>query len=108
MRAALFAVAWSAPLLVSPALADCDLDDVVGYTLVASRDIVAHLDKGERTDDFEGCDYDRIIVFDDNTGVRCSSYGYSYSYRPKAYVFSNGSSMKMCVEGEFYDIGPIR
>jgi hypothetical protein len=38
------------------------------------------VDKGVRKDDFEGCDYDHIIVFDDNTGVRCTSYSYSYSY----------------------------
>lgn len=91
------------------ALGDCDLDDLVGYTLIASKTIDGYIEHGKRNDDFEGCDFDRIIVFDDNTGVRCTGYNYSYSYRPTAYIFSQGrGSMKMCVEDELYDIAPIR
>ena len=94
--------------LSSPALAECDLDDVVGYTLLASKTIEGRIDEGQREDDFEGCDFDRIIVFTDGTGVRCATYSYSYAYRPDAYIFSNGISMKMCVDDEYYDVRPIR
>ncbi len=95
-------------LLTTPARADCDLDDLVGYTLIASKYIVGRIDKSARHDDFEGCDFDRIIIFDDNTGVRCMTYSYTYSYHPKAYVFANGPLMKMCVEGLLYDVGSVR
>ena len=94
--------------MASPAWAECDLDEVVGYTLIASKTIEGRIDNGKREDDFEGCDFDRIIVFSDNTGVRCTSYDYSYSYRPDAYIFSDGNSMKMCVDGDFYEVGPVR
>jgi hypothetical protein len=95
--------------LSTTAFADCKLDYLIGYTLIASKTIDGYVEQGKRKDDFEGCDFDRIIVFDDNTGVRCTSYSYSYSYRPTAYIFSHGRGlMKMCVEGEMYDIAPIR
>jgi hypothetical protein len=91
------------------ALADCDLDNLIGYTMVDSKTIDGYIEHGKRNGDFEGCDFDRIIVFDDNNGVRCTSYNYSYSYRPTAYIFFQGRGfMKMCVEGELYDIAPIR
>ena len=91
------------------AFAECELQQLIGYTLVGSKTIGGYLEKGKRSDDFEGCDFGRMIVFDDNTGVRCTSYSYSYSYRPTAYIFSLGrSALKMCVEGELYDVEPIR
>jgi hypothetical protein len=95
-------------LLTTPASAECDLDNLVGYTLVASKYIAGRIDKQGHHDDFEGCDFDRIIIFDDNTGVRCMTYGYTYSYHPRAYIFANGSLMKMCVEDSLYDVGPAR
>jgi hypothetical protein len=71
--------------LVVPAAA-CRLDSMVGWTLIARKTIDGRIDKGIKKDDFEGCDYDRIIVFEDNTGVRCTSYSYSYAYRPTAHM----------------------
>ena len=50
-------------LVSSPAYAECELDDVVGYTLIAAKTIDGYIEKGQRKDGFEGCDYDRIIVF---------------------------------------------
>ncbi|MGV7212513.1 hypothetical protein [Bradyrhizobium sp. UFLA05-112] len=53
----------------------------------------------ERKGEFTGCEYDRILVFDDNTAVRCTSYNYTYSYRPDAYVFMNRSNdIRICIE----------
>jgi hypothetical protein len=94
--------------LASEAWADCDLDGLVGYTLLAQKYIAGRIDKGIRNDDFEGCDFGRVIVFDDNTGVQCMTYSYTYSYHPRAYVFGNGNSMKMCVGSSMYAVGPIR
>ena len=95
-------------LFSSPALAECDLSELLGYTLIAQKTIDGYIENGKRSDDFEGCDFDRIIVFDDNTGVRCMTYSYSYAYRPEASIFANGAVMEMCVDGELYNVGPIR
>src|SRR5580704_3615581 len=87
------------------ALAGCDLDDMVGWTLIARKTIASTIDSdGHRRDDFEGCDFDRVVVFDDNTGVRCTTYSYTYSYRPKAYIWANGVSMKMCVGSREFSV----
>src|SRR5947209_3082899 len=91
-----------------PAFACDDLDDLIGWTLIARKTIAGRIDKGVRKDDFERCDYDRIIVFDDNTGVRCTSYSYTYSYRPTAYVWANGSSLKMCVGSHSFSVSRLR
>jgi hypothetical protein len=90
------------------AFAGCDLDNFVGYTLIASKYVAAHFDKGDKKDGFEGCAYNRVLVFDDQTGVRCTGYSYHYAYHPKAYVFSNGSSMKACIDDSVFDVGPLR
>lgn len=97
-------------IIPSVCKADCDLDDLVGYTLIASKYVSGFYKNEEKKSGFEGCDYGRIIIFDDGTGVRCTSYSYSYSYHPKAYIFSDGSSLKMCVgsSSTVYSIGPLR
>lgn len=82
-----------------------ELKDLVGYTIIANKTIVGYQDKdGKKKDSFEGCDYDRIIIFDDNKILNCAEYGYQYAYRPTAIIFSNGSSFKMLVEDEMYDM----
>lgn len=87
----------------------CEItDNLMGYTIVVSKTIVAKIDDGVREDGFTGCEYGRIIVFSDETGVKCSSYGYQYAYRPDAILLTNGSSIKMCVGSELYDVGQIR
>lgn len=79
------------------ALADLTekLEQLTGYKIVAKKTI-----DGE----FEGCDFDKIIVFDDRTALRCLSYGYQYAYRPEAIILSNGSNIKMLVEDDIYDM----
>jgi hypothetical protein len=64
---------------------------------------------------FEGCDFDRLIELDDGTILRCSSYGYQYSYAPTATVWAKRfataggafSSVRLMVEGETYDMQPV-
>jgi hypothetical protein len=107
MKRTLFA-ATVAFMMATPAYASCELNDLIDYTLFAKKTVVAYIENGERTDGFTGCQSGRILVFDDNTGVVCQSYNYSYEYRPDAYLFANGGSMKACIENELYDIGRIR
>jgi hypothetical protein len=63
------ALSWGLCCILSTsACAECDLDSLVGYTLIARKYIDGWFEEGERKSGFEGCDFDRIIVFDDNTG----------------------------------------
>jgi hypothetical protein len=55
-----------------------------------------------------GCEIGRILVFDDKIGVRCTSYSYQYAYRPTAYIFTNSYAIKSCINGNWFDAGPIR
>lgn len=88
--------------------ARCDLGRVVGFTLVAKKTIVAYIEHGSRVDGFNGCNFDRILVFEDNTGLRCAEYNYAYAYRPDAYLFANSTSIKGCIEDEWYDLSRLR
>jgi hypothetical protein len=107
-RAFSLAVFFPFMLACWEARAECHLSELVGYRLIAQKTISGYFEHGKRGDDFEGCDFDRVIVFADNTGVRCIGYDYSYSFMPEAYIFASGSVMKMCVEDELYDIAPLR
>lgn len=102
---------WLFPLVLltvnSSAFADVtsELGRYVGYTIVASKTIAGYQDRnGKKADDFEGCDFDRIIIFDDNKILTCAGYGYQYSYRPTAIILSNGSVFKMIVGNDVYDM----
>src|SRR5262245_18909396 len=90
------------------AWAECSLDQFVGYTLVARKTVAGYIQDGKRGDSFEGCEFGRIIVFDDNTGVACDTYSYSYSYRPTAYIWASKYSLKLCVGGSTYSVSHIR
>jgi hypothetical protein len=90
-----------------------EASDYVGYTIIAVKTIDSFQDKGkEKKDGFEGCDYDRVIVFTDGTGVSCRGYGYKYAYRPKAIILGQQlnyqgrqvTMLKMIVQGTAYDV----
>jgi hypothetical protein len=95
-------------LISMHASAACRLGRVVGYTLVASKTVIAKIEDGKREDGFSGCTYGRILVFEDNTGLTCAEYNYEYAYRPDAYIFVRGSDFKVCIEGYLYDMNPLR
>lgn len=81
------------------------LSRFVGYTIIASKTVAGYQDKnGKKADSFEGCEYDRVIIFDDNKILTCAEYGYQYAYRPTAIILSNGSSFKMIVGNDVYDM----
>jgi len=96
-----FALIFSlAALPIYAKLAD-DLNDLVGYTITASKTINRWYDDEKGNDTFEGCDHGRVIVFDDNTSLTCAEYGYQYVYRPTAIILTR----KITAKGKsFYDI----
>ncbi len=91
-----------------PALADTAdvLSDYIGYTIVAEKTIVGWVDerREKKGDSFEGCDYGRIIIFDDQTYLKCSDYGYQYSHRPDAIILVRSGRFVMIVEDDAYDM----
>jgi len=91
-----------------PCLAACRLEKVIGYTLVAKKTVTSSIQNDERKDEFSGCEFDRIIVFDDNTGIRCTGYSYHYAYRPEAYLFVNSTRILACIDGEWFEAASIR
>lgn len=103
--------AWIAALVLGlscrPAMAVCDLSRVVGYTLVFGKTIEAYIEDGKRVRGFEGCTRDRVLVFTDNTGVRCKETFVQAAQLPKAYLFARGpNDLKLCVESDMYDVAP--
>jgi hypothetical protein len=106
MRSIIAAAIW----LISgvPTFAACNLDRVIGYTLVAKKTVVAFIQDDKREDSFSGCQFGRVLVFDDNTGVRCTGYSYNYAYRPDAYIFVNSTLIKICIEGELFEVAQLR
>jgi hypothetical protein len=96
-----------AALAPRPALAVCDLSQVVGYTLVFGKTVEAYIQEGKRVSGFAGCVRDRVLVFTDNTGVRCREALVHTAALPKAYLFArNANDMKLCVDDDIYDVAP--
>ncbi|MGE0221797.1 MAG: hypothetical protein AB7F35_01505 [Acetobacteraceae bacterium] len=89
--------------------ADCDLDQVIGYQLVTRKTIEAHIDAGRRQRGYHGCVPDRVLVFTDNTGVRCKSTTTQALELPPAYLFARSpTDLKLCVGDEMMDVLPAR
>lgn len=84
------------------------MEELIGYTLFAKKTIGGFFENGIKKDEFNGCKFGMIIIFTDGTGVRCMTYNYEYAYMPEAFLFSNGTLMKMCADDELYDVGNVR
>lgn len=99
------------PTIANADLAD-ELEDLVGYVIVAAKTVEGWRDGRKRGDDFEGCEHGRVIVFTDGTALTCNTYSYSYSYRPTAVILAKQFKyqgrevydFKMVVEDEVYDM----
>lgn len=93
-------------IVATPVKADAvdELSGYVGYTIVASKRIVRWVssDRSNAKDGFEGCEYGRIIVFDDNTALKCTTYGYQYAYNPRVVILSNRGETIMLVRDKAY------
>lgn len=109
----IFALVLSLAALPGHAGLTDELDDLVGYTIIASKTIDSWHDDDEKDDSsFNGCSHGRVIVFTDNTTLTCAEYGYQYAYRPTAVILAKqvtfqGKSFydfKMIVEDEVYDM----
>jgi hypothetical protein len=88
-----------------PALAGCDLGQVVGYQLVFAKVIQAYIEDGKRVDGFTGCTRDRVLVFTDGTGVRCQDTGIAAAKLPTAYLFAKSQNdLKLCVGDDMFDV----
>jgi hypothetical protein len=88
-------------------ISESDLADLKGYTILGSWTVTGWVDpgkNGKKGDSFEGCEHDRILILDDSLTITCAEYSYSYSYRPKAVILSDGSSYKMLLEGHVYSM----
>jgi hypothetical protein len=100
------ALAFFFGLLIGEAAA-LEQSDLLGYTLIDEKTV---------DDEFEGCDFDKRIVFLDGTHLTCATYSYTYSYMPTAYIYARQieykgvvyMSIKMVVEDEIYDMYPVR
>ena len=86
----------------------CNLDDVVGYQLVFAKQIVAYIQAGKKQRGYEGCEPDRVLVFADNTGVRCKELTIQHMEDlPTGYLFGKSmADLKLCVEGEMFAVSP--
>lgn len=94
-------------LLGRPAFAVCDLSQVVGYQLVFGKVIEAYIEDGKRVEGFAGCTRDRMLVFTDNTGVRCKDTLLHTAKLPKVYLFArNANDLKLCVDDDMYEVAP--
>ena len=92
------------PHVANADMAD-DLEDLVGYTIAESKTIAGWYDEdGDKGDSFEGCEHGRTIVFTDDRVLTCAQYGYQFAYRATAVILVKGSSYKMVVEDEIYDM----
>jgi hypothetical protein len=82
-----------------------DLGDLKGYTVLGAWTVTGWRDPGrdgKKGDSFEGCDHDRVIILDDSLQLTCDEYSYSYSYRPKVVILTDGSSFRMILGGHVY------
>jgi hypothetical protein len=94
-------------LATSPASARCALDDVIGYTLVFTKTIEGFIEGGRKTRGFQGCQPGRVLVFADNSGVRCNGLSLQKLDFPKGYLFAKSQTdLKICIGDEMLDVSP--
>ena len=90
----------------SPSFADCEeVSRNKNWSIIHTGTVTGYRDdNGKRGDDFEGCDFDRDLIIDYSKKVTCNTYSYSYSYMPRVEVYSNGYSLKACINSTLYDV----
>lgn len=107
--AKLFAISTAGVLLISPSAFALDASDfrgLAGWTVAAVTTV-----RG----DFEGCDFNKLIQFDNGWNLTCSGYSYSYAYHPDAVIFTKlidlrGRSywmVKALIDNEFYEMESV-
>lgn len=94
--------------------AECNLDtdqlkELIGYEVEDVKSVAGWVDEAAgkvgNEDDWEGCRYDRTIIFSDGTSVECVSYHHSSAWGPqKAVVFKNYSGAILCIDDQLIDV----
>jgi hypothetical protein len=85
----------------------CDLNTLIGYQLLFGKPIDGYIQGGQMKKGYEGCELDRVLVFSDHTGVRCKDVTLQHiDDLPVGYLFAreNLGDMKLCVEGQLFDV----
>ncbi len=59
-------------------------------------------------DEFNGCDYGKRYVLDNDLILECKSYKYSYSYRPQAVLVTDGIKTVAIIGGDEYEVSLFR
>ena len=82
-----------------------DASDYVGWEIIYSGTVTGYIDNdGKEVDEFDGCEYDRVLIIDYSKTVTCAEYNYSYAYHPDIVVLSNGYRMEACIDDEMFDV----
>jgi hypothetical protein len=97
-------------VLASPVFARLkarDFRKLVGYTVIEITNVVG---------DFEGADFDKVVILDNGMVFTFNEYNYSYSYRPDVVVLAKRITMgkdsalmwKLIIEDELYDVTRVK
>lgn len=80
-----------------------DLEDLVGYTIIASSYIPGT---------FEGAEYGKVVKLANGIVFEFREYKYSYSYRPTVIIFAIRYKSiilyKLLIDDEIYDVNRLR
>ena len=88
-----------------PALAACDFNELIGYTLIYAKTVEGYIQNGRKSSGFHGCTRDRVLVFSDNTGVRCKDTSVQEADFPRVFLFAKDvNDMKLCVGDVLLDV----
>tara|TARA_R110002020_G_scaffold277225_1_gene492479 strand:- start:2251 stop:2556 length:306 start_codon:yes stop_codon:yes gene_type:complete len=76
-----------------------DLEDLAkdGYAVIDETTVKGY--------DFEGCEYDKVIAFNNGLKFKCSEYSYHYSYNPEVYILMHArhGDYKVIIDDEEFD-----
>ncbi len=98
-------VNFSRQTLATGATCISGISDYVGWQIIYSGTGTGYIDEnGKKEDDFEGCEYSRILIVDYSKQVTCTEYNYAYAFHPDIVVLSNGHSLKACIDDEMYNV----
>jgi hypothetical protein len=82
-----------------------EFNGLVGYTILGTKQITGWFDQnGKKGDSFEGCDYGRTIVLDNDKILVCQNFHFHFAFRPTALILSDGHHYKMIVDDHIYDM----
>ena len=93
-------------MLSSTSFADCEeVSKDKNWSIIYTGTVTGYRDSnGKRSDDFEGCDFGRDLILDYSKKVTCDTFDYTYSYMPNIEIYSDGYSLKACIEDTLYDV----